>query len=161
MSRFLILALLALAGCTAAGPVFNESSLSKDGETATIVVYRDNWYQGPVIAGWYIDVNGVSSCGLKPDGFFAKQVSPGEIVISSSMFGAPGTSRIAINAKAGEIYYILMELDGGKNIAMASGGLAGGLMAEAASNHGGPFIFSRIDKNTAIKTLSSRHQDCL
>lgn len=157
MRSLAISLLLLLAACSASGPSFNEANLKSD--QATIIVYRQDRFLG--FAGYFdVDVNGKPYCKIDNAGFFVVK-SNSKTEISSSIWDQPGTSRITINAKPHDIYYVRMEMDGSKQVAGALGGLSGQLIAEGAASTGGPFLFTKVDPEIAKQELKNLKQDCL
>lgn len=155
-----LLFLWCLTACAASGPGFNEAMLPKD-DGATLIIYRNDWYKGPSLNWWDIDINGINECSLHPNRFFIKHALPGRLNIASSMAGEPGTSRISLDIKSTETKYIRMEADANKIGATLLGGMAGRLIAEGVSETGGPFIFTNVDYEQARKDLRDLRQDCL
>lgn len=157
--RYLVI-LLFLSACSATGPTFNGVVVSND--KATVIVYIKSWQSGaPASIGWPVDVNGISGCSLHMNGYLSKQIDPGQITISSSVFTSPGTSRITFNANPANVYYIMIELDEMKNVAAFSGGLAGQIIAEGLSSTGGPFLLTKVDPKQAKNDLKGLKQDCI
>ncbi len=150
--------LLLLAACNASGPSFNESLLSV-GDDSTVVVYRNNKFLGA--AGYFeIDVNGIPACKLHNQGFYVIK-SNGNINISSSIWNQPGTSLIQLKTVPGQAYFVRMEMDSDKQVAGGLGGIGGQMIAENVSNNAGPFVFTQVDRSTAIKELNTLKQDCI
>lgn len=156
----MILTLLMLAGCAANGIEFNESEIPKT-NGATIVVYRPMAYLGAGAGLYTVGVNGNDACRLHPGSFFLVNDAIGKTEVTASIWSDPGTSRIPINAKSGEIYYIKMEPNDVKQAAAMGAGLVGLLIAEGISSTSGPFIFTEIDDNQAKNELSGLKQDCV
>lgn len=155
-----LLLILLLTGCTATGPVFNEAALPS-GDQSTLVIYRPDAYLGAGAGLYSIDINGETACRLHTGSFFVVRNAKDKIIVSSSIWSDPGTSRISVDAKPKHTYYIKMLPDNAKQVAGVAGGLAGLIAAEGISNTGGPFIFSSVDDQTAKNELSKLKQDCI
>lgn len=142
-----------LFGCVANGPLYKApESVSR--EKATLIIYRPDLFMGS--AGYYeVDINNITRCKLHNNGYLIAEESPGVIEISSSIWNQPGTSRIKINAKPQEVYYVRMEMDSGKQVTGAIAGFAGQLLAEGASSTGGPFVFSLMHPDHAKGQLQT------
>lgn len=153
--------LLSLAGCSASGPSFNETALPK-GDGATVVVYRDGGPLGIAAAGYEIDFNGEFTCKLLPRSFFVNyQNKPQKTVISSTIFGEIGTSRIALNLKPDGVYYVRLDVNKQRVAASMALGMAGAAIDEASSENSGPFIFKLMPPEQAKQELTGLRQDCI
>jgi len=156
---FIILFAIALAGCSAKGPTY--SSLPDEAKQprkgmAQLIVYQ------PVsmnLRSLDIEINRVKGCNLAAGTFFLLDVPPGQTTISSSIWDAPGTSSLTINAKSAHRYSIRIQWDMGKSMGFAVAGIPGGLIAESASSHSGPFLIDSIDEETSKQELAKLKQN--
>lgn len=149
---------LFLYGCSATGPAFNESMLPKN-NGAAVVVYRPAAYSGSA-TGWDVHIED-KTCSLHYASYWTHSGLRGLTHITAEHWAAPGTSRITVDAKSHGIYYLRLEVDGGKTVAGALGGVAGYMVAEGMASTGGPFIFTSVEPIQAKQELESLHQDCL
>lgn len=156
--KFLVLLPLLLAGCAmqASGPLFSGPTKS---EGATLILYRDNSYYGN-FGKLPFEINGEKACELHNSSFYTQSGLHGKFTISASVWDMPGTSRLMINAKGNEIYYVRWNIDSSKQVASGFGGFFGQLAAEGAANTGGPYIFTIIEPSIAKQELKNLRQDC-
>jgi hypothetical protein len=124
--------------------LYQSNAITANKDQATIVVYRPSRYEW---TGRYypININGIEVCNLGDASFFTKQMNAGDVNISSSVWDAAGTSRLAIKAKPGRIYYVKI--------------LPANYTIISQWNHG-PFEFNLIDESQAKQDLSGLHVDC-
>lgn len=144
--RWLCLAVIVLTAGCASGPNYLEVAgytHQPSTNTARLAVYRSAGDMYPMRSP-SVDVNGLPTCDLPSGGIFIKDVPPGRITISSSLWDAPGTSRLNFNAIAGRTYHVRMAVDFGKSFG-ALAGLPGMLAAEAISDRGGPFTIGIVE----------------
>jgi hypothetical protein len=157
--RYVIL-LLVLAACTARGPTFNESSVPIGDNATTLVVYRPTGFTGAA-TGWDVDINGATHCNLHNGAFYIDSLPLGKINISSSIWSAPGTTRLSFVGKPKTVYYVRLEADGGKAAASILAGAAGMFAAEGVSSTGGPFLLTLVEEQEAMQEIKGMNQDCL
>jgi hypothetical protein len=149
-----ILILLLLSGCTATGPVFKEP------EYPAVVIYQPaEGLNGLGSLTNPVEINGEKVCDLHHGAYFIARPQ-GKMIISASWFDRPGTSRIKMDANPKKTYYIHMEWNKWKSSAIGFG-MLGALVAEGASDHGGPFIFNLVEPAAAMQELSGLKQDCI
>lgn len=144
--------LLLLAACSASGPMYQP--IKADGQ---IVVYRPIGWQGKAYRA-YIDINGGTACKLAEGGYYIINGYHDPIIISSSVFGMPGTSRITVKPDPKKATYLKIELSDGRGIANIAGGLAAGAAYEAAADTSGPYIFTVMPDDHELQGM---HQDCM
>lgn len=153
-------ALLSLSACTitANGPLYNEAGIKKTKEPL-IVIYKNPSALGAAAGMYSVDINGEERCRLHTGSFFIPQNVSGNTLISSSMFGTPGTSKLRINTEHGKTYYVRIDVDSNKESAGMGAGLIGLLVAEAASDTAGPFVISLVDPEYAKMELQKLHKE--
>lgn len=147
-----LIILLLLAGC-AQGPQWSAPPTVEHGK-AQIVLFEPKSLR---LSSTAVDLNGQHGCDVAAGGYFVLNVPPGEQTLSASIWDMPGTSRLTVNAKAGQRYYVRLDYDFGKGAAFGGLGLPGALAVEGASSHGGPFTIELIDQKTALDALPSMH----
>lgn len=147
--RKLICVLLLLSGCAASGPKYmdiNQQDMAANGQQAKIIIYRPNQLLHFATAYW-VEINGQQACDLHNDSFMVYGADPGKNIITSSRFSMFGTSRLALNLKAGEVAYVRLDIK-------ASHALFG-MLAAATDDTDGPVALSRMTKEEAISEIGS------
>lgn len=145
----LLLGLLLLTACSAAGKPFNEAEIPK----GSLVIYKDDTYVGSGRI-YPIEINGQPACDLHI-GYYVSNAK-GDVNISASWSDMPGTSRYKVHVGK-ETVYIKMSVNGSKATSQIFGGYVGLFAAEAVDDSAGPFMFERTDAS-GLKGLK---QDCL
>jgi len=147
----LILCSLASCGSPANLPKYTETVSMHE---ATVVIYRE--MHGAVLGSYSINVNG-QECNLHNGSFFVSHPK-GKATIAASKSAMVGTSGLAFDAVAGNIYYVKIETNGKEwmsPIAYLS------MVASNGVSEKGPYNIERIEKKQAIKELKSLSQDCI
>lgn len=156
MKKLILASLFLLANC-ASGPVY--SGIEQPKNTAKIVVYRPGNYFNSLGTYW-LEFNGKEVCDIHNAAFMVRDVEPGSLTISSSKFGALGTSRITLTAKAGETVYVKEEINGDKMFSGIFGGMIGSATSEAISENAGPVYLGTVNPDLAKAELQGLSQDC-
>ncbi len=163
MSRHTVILVLAvvltLSGCsgvregTRQGAVMSWSEAPANAR-ARIVVYRpstlDHFQRSPEI-----DLNGVPACDLPNGEAFFRDIEPGSVTVSTSLWDWPGTSRLAFRADEGRTYFVRMSPNAEKRLAGLLGGHPGVWIAEALAERGGPFLLDLTARAEALASLES------
>ena len=147
MKYSLLAILFTLSACSAVGPLYKN-----DLHNGQVVIYRPSGWTGAA-TGWDVEINGTLHCNLHYASYFIADVPEGPVKLSSSIWSAPGTSRLSFNASPKEKYYVRLEADGAKAASTVLAGVAGMVAAEGASSTGGPFLFNVVDESNAVMEL--------
>lgn len=141
MKKHLLFFLLVLTGCGAGGPLYSEKPIERD--KAQLVIYRPQQIVGSVSvsAGPDVKINGKTACSLPNSAYFVSSVPEGNIEISSTKMLAIGTSRLKMEIQANKRYFVRITWNEEKAML--------GLLAEAISQHSGPFIIEQVNEETA------------
>lgn len=156
--RILLSILLLTGGCAANGPAYSSVAQPK-ADTVKIVVYRPDAFLN-FTARFWVEVNGVEICKLHNGSYLTYDAQPGKINIASSNFGSFGTSRLTVNAKAGQTIYVKMEMNGGRAFSGMAGGMLGQATDEVVSENAGPVYLGTSSKDKAEAEMQGLNQDC-
>lgn len=141
-----------LSACAATGEDYRKPT-ARSGESA-IVVYRE---PDIVTRPFEIDVDGAPACDLHSSGYFVVMGKVGsDVMISSSLWDHPGTSRLIVKVKPGKTYYVGISMNGKRWAGLL--GLPGLLVAEGTSDKGGPFDLQLSSSEPSI--VHSLKKDC-
>ena len=155
--RYLSL-LLFLSACTAVGPLYDASKMSKSG---AIILYRPMMYLGNGAGLYDVELDGKTTCRLHPGSFWVITPKGGDVTISSSIWSDPGTSKISVKTDDKRVRYVKMLPNNDKQIIGVTAGLIGLLVAEGVSESSGPFLFAEIEREQAEIELATLKQDCI
>ena len=145
-----VLCLLASCGSPPIGPKYTETAST---HKATVVIYRE--MRGAVLGSYSLSVNG-NECELDNGSFFVSHPQ-GKAIITASKAAMSGTSRLAFDTVAGNVYYVKIETNGKEwmgPIAYLSMVVSNGVSDK------GPYNIERIEKRQALEELKSLSQDC-
>lgn len=98
---------------------------------------------------------------MRNSGYLLTKDVRGEINIEAAVWSEPGTSRLKLGTKPGEIYYLRLDAKPERLGAALFAGFVGMLAEEGMSSSGGPFTFTQIAQPQAIKELRGMKQDCI
>lgn len=146
-----IVCTIILSGCASTGPIYTTHEAIND--KAQILIYRPSASMGSLRSP-NIEINGIQTCDLASGSYIARNVDSGETTISASLWDMPGTSRLEINTKPHNKYYIRVSFDGSKLMGAAFGGMIGMGAVEAISTNRGPFIIQRADNEDGNREIS-------
>jgi len=98
-----------LSGCAGLGPKFSEPVMVP-AKQAVIYVYRPRWgTTGSEMPG--IKMNDKVIANTLPQlGYFPIAVTPGQYTFTPKLFGIYKTTPVTVNAKAGQIYYVELQV---------------------------------------------------
>lgn len=151
MRTIIIVSLMLLAGCdTASGPQFSQPA------NPSIIVYHHDTQIRIAHSPIPLSIND-RQCDLHQDAFIILPNAKYTLLVS--MMAWPGVSKQTINTASNNQYY-RVEIDKTKQAWMALS-FAGGVIAESASEHSGPVIFTRINEAQALQDLHGLRQDCM
>jgi len=105
----LILSTSLLSGCAGLGPKFSEPVMVP-AKQAVIYVYRPRWgTTGSEMPG--VKMNDKLVANTLPQlGYFPIAVDPGQYTFTPKLFGIYKTTPVTVNAKAGQIYYVELQV---------------------------------------------------
>lgn len=149
-----LVACLVLSACAASGPSFDLTNLNKPRDGSKIVIYRPS---GFIASGRSpsVEINGVKSCEMPQGSFFSKDINPGPVNLSVTLWDSPGTTRYSIIAKPGKTHFVKISPNKANILAGSSFGIAGMMMEGANSEQGGQFIFTEEPEQKALETLKT------
>lgn len=155
MRYLMVMAAAALVAGCASGPSYMETARQMQPPApgaARVAIYRPAGDMYPLRSPG-VDINGLPACDLASGGIFVRDIAPGRVTVSSSLWDSPGTSRLSFNAAPGTTYHVRLAVDFGKSFG-ALAGLPGMLAAEAVSDRGGPFTIGIVEPASVSAELA-------
>lgn len=159
--------ILLLTGCEY-GPAYStlQNSVQPKQGMAQIIVYRPVSYEY-VLRTLNISFNGMKACRLDNNGFFIKDMEPGEIAINAGMWGAAEPSQLVIKAEAGKKYFIKATPDKDKYLEGITDNSSDGVVFTSPGMdiykkpdyNTGPFTLRQMDDTAATPELQSLKQN--
>lgn len=156
MKNVAMLMLIFLASCNS-GPYYSYSQIPNN--KSRIVLYREQNIWNSAINYW-VEFNDVQICNISNKHYLIRDVEPGNVNISSSVFGSVGTSRISIFLKPNQTLFIKMEINEQRSLS-GMFGLIGNAIDEGVSSNNGPVYLGEVSKETAEHDLIKMRQDCM
>jgi hypothetical protein len=159
MRYFFILTipLLLFTGCASLGPLYPEASKTIPRITPSHVrVYflrtnEHSLYLGRNAAVTIGENNG-GSC--PKGGFFYRDINPGKYIIKTDMWDLPGSCKLVLNAKAGDVYYFEITPRMKSYTTFLTTGFLGNAIEASAQDCSGAFAIVPIPEEEAINKLS-------